>query len=28
MAERIRVGHARRLAGPLLEQALASLEDL
>jgi hypothetical protein len=28
MAERIRVSHARRLAGPLLEQALASLEDL
>ncbi len=28
MAERIRVRHARRLAGPLLEQALASLEDL
>jgi hypothetical protein len=28
MAERIRVSHARRLAGPLLQQALASLEDL
>lgn len=28
MAERIRVPAARRLAGPLLEQALASLEDL
>jgi hypothetical protein len=28
MAERIRVAEARRLAGPLLEQALASLEDL
>lgn len=28
MAERIRVSHARRLAGPLLEQALASLEGL
>jgi hypothetical protein len=28
MAERIRVPAARRLAGPLLEQALTSLEDL
>ncbi|HWG60965.1 MAG TPA: hypothetical protein VG253_04560 [Streptosporangiaceae bacterium] len=28
MAERIRVPAARRLAGPLLEQALASLDDL
>jgi hypothetical protein len=28
MAERIRVAAARRLAGPLLEQALTSLEDL
>jgi hypothetical protein len=28
MAERIRVAEARRLAEPLLEQALASLEDL
>jgi hypothetical protein len=28
MAERIRVDEARQLAGPLLEQALASLQDL
>jgi hypothetical protein len=28
MAERIRLPEARRLAEPLLEQALASLDDL
>jgi hypothetical protein len=28
MAERIRIPAARQVAGPLLEQALASLDDL